>query len=66
MATLDAGHLWRAPCLSRDNAREEVELTIWRGATARLLLRLGLILLCTLLIWALILVVPVASGRLLA
>jgi hypothetical protein len=63
---LVAGRAWRTPYLSWEQSREEKEGYIWKAKVGRLLLKLGLILLCALLIFALILVVPVASGSVLA
>jgi hypothetical protein len=68
MATLDVGRRWRTPYLLPDETRGETDWTAERRAAGRPffrpLVRLGLILLCMFLIWALILIVPVVSGRL--
>jgi len=68
MATLDVGRMWRTSYLLLDETRGETDWTAERRAAGRLffrpLVRLGLILLCMFLIWALILIVPVVSGRL--
>ncbi|MGD2145777.1 MAG: hypothetical protein PVH41_03670 [Anaerolineae bacterium] len=68
MSTLNVGRTWRTPYLLPEETRGETDCTAERRVAGRLsfrpLVRLGLILLCMFLIWALILIVPVVSGRL--
>jgi hypothetical protein len=61
MAILTTKGTQRAPYLFFEEDREEGQGHVWRKRSGRVLLKLGLIVACTLLIVAVVLVVPVTS-----
>jgi hypothetical protein len=64
MAILTAKGTPRAPYLFFEEDRQEGEGHVWGKRSRRVLLKLGLIVVCTLMILAVVLVVPVTSGSL--
>jgi hypothetical protein len=62
MASLITRRIQRTPHLFWDEGREGGGVHVWRERPRRAVVKLGLILVCALVILAVVLVVPVASG----